>query len=187
MILLKTTLVAYFSATGTTARVAKTVASAMNADLFEIVPAERYTDADLDWHDAKSRSSVEMHDASSRPALAGKLPPISSYDTILVGYPIWWGEAPHAVNTFLESASFAGKTVSFFATSGGSGIGSSEAPLKKSCPGAEFFAGKLLSPSVSEAAVKSWTESARLAARGLRPKAGGKAMFKFLKESFGKK
>ena len=115
-------LVAYFSASGETARLAKTLAGVIGGDLFEIRPQTAYTAADLDWNNAKSRSSVEMNDPKSRPAMA-EPPRLAGYDTVFVGFPIWWYQAPRIIQTFLESADFSGKTVIPFATSGGSGMG----------------------------------------------------------------
>ena len=115
-------LVAYFSATGTTAKVAETLADAIGADIYEIEPEIPYTEADLNWRDANSRSSVEMNDPHSRPAIAGKRDNMSDYDAIFVGFPIWWYVAPTIINTFLESYDTAGKTIIPFATSGGSGM-----------------------------------------------------------------
>ena len=124
------TLVAYFSASGTTARVAKELAQAAGADLYEIRPAVPYTKADLNWMDKNSRSSVEMNDKSSRPALADRDADIAAYDTILLGFPIWWYVAPTIINSFLESYDFFGKKIVLFATSGGSGFGRTVAGLK---------------------------------------------------------
>ena len=115
-------LVAFFSASGETARLAKTLAGVTGGDLFEIRPQTAYTAADLDWNNAKSRSSVEMNDPKSRPAMA-ETPRLAGYDTVFVGFPIWWYQAPRIIQTFLESADFSGKTVIPFATSGGSGMG----------------------------------------------------------------
>lgn len=129
-----TSLVAYFSASGTTARVAETLASAASADLFEIAPANPYTAADLDWTDRSSRSTKEMNDEARRPALAVDAPPLDGYDTIFVGFPIWWYVEPRIIDTFLESADFAGKTIVPFATSGGSGLG--KAPRAHGLPAA---------------------------------------------------
>lgn len=126
------TLVACFSTTGVTAKVGKAVAAAANADFYEIKPAVPYTKADLNWMDKASRSSVEMADKSSRPALADTNANIAAYDTILLGFPIWWGVAPTVVNTFLESYDFSGKKIVLFATSGGSGLGGSAKGLKGS-------------------------------------------------------
>ena len=117
------TLVAYFSASGLTASVAKEVASAANADLYEIKPGVRYTSADLNWMDKKSRSSVEMSNPASRPEIVKDLPDLSQYDTVIIGFPIWWYVAPTIINTFLESGDFSGKKIALFATSGGSGFG----------------------------------------------------------------
>ena len=114
------TLVAYFSASGTTAQVAKELAQAVGADIYEIKPAVPYTQEDLNWMDKKSRSSVEMNDRSSRPALADQDADIAAYDTILLGFPIWWYVAPTIINSFLESYDFSGKKIVLFATSGGS-------------------------------------------------------------------
>ena len=117
------TLVAYFSASGQTAKLAKTLAGVTGGDLFEIAPETAYTAADLDWMDKKSRSTIEMKDPKSRPAIAGKVADMAQYDTVFVGFPIWWYQAPRIIETFLESYDFSGKTVIPFATSGGSGMG----------------------------------------------------------------
>lgn len=137
------TLVAYFSAQGTTKEVAKIIAKHLEAELYEIVPAEAYSDADLDWTDRHSRSSIEMRDSSSRPEMKGDID-ISSYDNILLGFPIWWGEEPHIVDTFLEAHDFSGKKIIPFATSGGSGIAGAEMRLKSICPKANIEKGKRL-------------------------------------------
>ena len=128
------TLVAYFSATGTTARAAKLVAEAVDGTFYEIQPAKKYTAADLDWHDKASRSSVEMSDSKSRPALYSKLGSLAEYDTIYIGFPIWWNLAPRIINTFIESGDFAGKTVIPFATSGSSSISNAEKELQTNYP-----------------------------------------------------
>ena len=127
-------LVAYFSASGETARLAKTLAGVIGGDLFEIRPQTAYTAADLDWNNAQSRRSGEMNDPKSRPALA-ETPRLAGYDTVFVGFPIWWYVAPTIINTFLEEYDFSGKTVIPFATSGGSGMGKTLEGLKKSCNG----------------------------------------------------
>ena len=119
---MKKILVAYFSASGVTARTAKEMAKAVKADLYEICPAEAYTDADLNWMDKNSRSTLEMNDSSCRPAIAQPVKDMEQYDTILIGFPIWWYVEPRIVDTFLERSDFSGKTVIPFATSGGSGI-----------------------------------------------------------------
>lgn len=154
----KRILVAYFSASGTTAVTARNLAEAVGADLYEIRPAVPYTNADLDWMDKKSRSSVEMNNRSGRPALADTDADIAAYDTVFVGFPIWWYVAPTIINTFLESYDFSGKTIIPFATSGGSGMGKTNEGLEKSCPGAKLMEGKLLN-RVSDAAMKVWAES----------------------------
>ena len=153
-------LVAYFSASGTTAKVAKNLAEAASADLYEIKPAVSYTRADLNWNDKKSRSSVEMDDKSSRPALADKDANIGAYDTILLGFPIWWYVAPTIINSFLESYDFTGKTIILFATSGGSGFGQTVAGLKGSVsPGTVIREGRLLNGNPSKDTLKKWVES----------------------------
>ena len=136
-------LVAYFSASGNTASLAKELADAAGADLYEIRPATPYTSADLNWQDKQSRSSVEMSDHNSRPATADKNANISDYDTIYVGFPVWWYIAPTIINTFLESYDFTGKKIVLFATSGGSGFGKAVENLKPSAPGAEIVEGKV--------------------------------------------
>ena len=154
------TLVAYFSAGGTTARAAKELAQAAGADLYEIRPQAPYTKADLNWMDKKSRSSVEKNDKSSRPALADLNANIAAYDTILLGFPIWWYVAPTIVNSFLESYDFSGKKIVLFATSGGSGFGKTVAGLKPSLSAdATIIEGKLLNGRQSEASLKSWVKT----------------------------
>ena len=155
-------LVAYFSAGGETARLAKTIAEVTGGDLFEIVPEQRYTSADLNWNDKHSRSSVEMNDESSRPAIAGKVADMARYDTVLVGFPIWWYQAPRIIEAFLESYDFSGKTVIPFATSGGSGMGKTAEILKASCPGAAMDNGRRLSSRESAASVRKWVESLKI-------------------------
>ena len=127
------TLVAYFSASGETARLARTLAEAAQADLFAIEPAQPYTAADLNWNNAASRSSVEMNNSAARPAIARRVENMAQYDTVLVGFPIWWYQAPRIIETFLEAYDFSGKTVVPFATSGGSGLGKTEAILQAAC------------------------------------------------------
>ncbi len=152
-------LVAYFSAGGTTARVAKELAKAADADLYEIRPAVAYTSADLNWTDKQSRSSVEMNDPRSRPALADKRADIAAYDTILLGFPIWWGIAPKILNTFLESYDFSGKKIILFATSGGSGMGRTAEALSPSVSkSATIVQGRVLSASSTAASLKAWVE-----------------------------
>ena len=137
-------LIVYFSASGTTARVARKIADATGADLYEIRPAQPYTEADLDWTDKKSRSTVEMNDRSCRPAMAEPVPDMSQYDTILVGFPIWWYVEPRIVDTFLDSCDLSGKTVIPLATSGGSGIDRAESNLRSNYPRANWGRGRLL-------------------------------------------
>lgn len=153
------TLVAYFSASGQTARLAKTFAEAMCADLFEIEPEEGYTSTDLDWNDKKSRSSIEMNDPSSRPRVLSRIADMDAYDTVFVGFPIWWYEAPRIIQTFLEEYDFTGKRMVAFATSGGSGMGSTVSILEKSTPGAVWLGGKKLSAHASKSEVSSWIKS----------------------------
>lgn len=152
-------LVAYFSASGVTAKTAKTLAKSIGADLYEITPETPYTHADLDWRDKHSRSSVEMNDPASRPAITGSVTDIGQYDTVFVGFPIWWYVAPTIINTFLESYDFSGKTIVPFATSGGSGMGKTNEKLAPSCPGAILAKGKMLNGMVSEHELKAWVES----------------------------
>ncbi len=151
-------LIAYFSASGVTADVAARLAKVAGADLFEIKPEVLYTAADLDWTNKKSRSTIEMNDPASRPAIKEKLANMSDYDVIFVGFPIWWYVAPTIINTFLESYDFAGKTIVPFATSGGSGIGKTVAVLEKVAPKANFKPGKLLNRA-SEADMENWVRS----------------------------
>ena len=154
----KKILVAYFSATGTTAKVAERLSQAINADLFEIKPAQPYTNADLDWTDKKSRSSVEMADKSSRPAIADQVADMSQYNVVFVGFPIWWYREPSIIDTFMTSYDFAGKTVIPFATSGMSGIGDSGKNMQALAPSAKVLEGKRFSSGVSAEELKSWAE-----------------------------
>lgn len=151
-------LVAYFSASGVTASLAKNLAAAIGADLFEIEPVIRYVKADLDWTNKKSRSSVEMNDKSSRPAVAKKLGNMSEYDEVFVGFPIWWYIAPTIVNTFLEGYDLAGKTIIPFATSGGSGMGETNEYLANSCKGAKLVEGKVLRRNACADELKKWAD-----------------------------
>lgn len=148
-------LVAYFSATGTTQKAAESLAKAMGADLHEIKPETAYTAADLDWRDEGSRSSVEMHDLSSRPAITGKLDGMDGYDVVFIGFPIWWYTAPTIINTFIESYDLSGKTLVPFATSGGSSIDKSATDLMAKYPQLNWKKGRLLN-STSEAAIAAW-------------------------------
>ncbi len=151
-------LVAYFSASGATRNVASALAEVVEADLFEIKPAVPYTNEDLDWKDKNSRSSVEMHNPDSRPEVAEKLENMDEYDTIFVGFPIWWYIAPTIINTFFESYDFNGKTIVVFATSGGSGFGKTVENLKNSCPGAIIKEGMLFNSGVDKTDLKVWAD-----------------------------
>ena len=148
-------LVAYFSASGTTKEAAERLAKAAGADLFEIKPTIPYTSADLNWMDKESRSSVEMNDPDSRPEIAETMPNMADYDTVFIGFPIWWYVAPHIIHTFLESYDFTGKTLVPFATSGGSGMGRTVDELRKLCPNADWKAGKLVN-GASDQALAAW-------------------------------
>ena len=152
---MKKILVAYFSASGATETVAETLAQAVGADLFEIVPAQPYTMENLNWRDKHSRSSVEMNDRFSRPAMAAK-PVVAGYDVIFVGFPIWWYREPSIIDTFMESADFTGKTVVPFCTSGGSDLGKSVKNLQSLAPRARVLAGKRFSATVSAEELKRW-------------------------------
>ena len=151
-------LVAYFSATGTTKGVAERLAAAIGADIYEIKPAQPYTAADLNWRDKQSRSSVEMADRASRPAIAGAVTNLADYATVYVGYPIWWYREPSIVDTFVESnaEALAGKTIVPFATSGGSGMGDSTKNLQALAPKAKVIEGKRFRASVSADDLKNW-------------------------------
>ena len=152
-------LVAYFSAGGVTAKVAEKLASASQADLFEIVPEVRYTSADLDWRDRNSRSTVEMKDRSSRPAVSSKVEDMSVYDRIFVGFPVWWYREPSIIDTFLEQYDFSGKTIVPFATSGGSDIGDSWKSMQEVAKGATVLKGRRFRPNVSEKELAEWAET----------------------------
>ena len=152
-------LVAYFSASGVTAKVAENLADAIGADIFEIQPEVPYTKADLNWMEKKARSTIEMSNPASRPAIAAKRDNIDEYDTIFVGFPIWWYVAPTIINTFLESYDFSGKTIVPFATSGGSGMGNTNEKLAPSCPGAILMKGKMLNGLLSQEELKAWVKS----------------------------
>jgi flavodoxin len=151
-------LVAYFSASGTTANVAKNLANAAGADLYEIKPAVPYTKDDLNWMDKQSRSSVEMRDKSSRPALADTDAKIADYDTVFIGFPIWWYIAPTIINSFLEAYDFSGKKIVLFATSGGSGFGKAVASLQPSAPKTTITEGEILNGRPSEAKLKAFAD-----------------------------
>ena len=151
-------LVAVFSASGVTKRVGEEIARIAGADFFEIVPKDIYTPADLDWLNKKSRSSIEMNDPSARPQIAGSALNMVSYDTVIVGFPIWWGVAPRIIDTFLESYDFSGKKIAPFCTSGGSGVGRSDTALHKDVSGdVQWTKGRQLNHP-NEAEIKKWLE-----------------------------
>lgn len=153
----KKVLVAYFSATGTTKRVAENLAKATGAVVYEIKPAVPYTDADLNWRDSNSRSSVEMNNKTSRPEMAADNFSVKEYDTVYLGFPIWWGTAPHIVETFLEKHDFTGKTIILFATSGSSGMGNTDKDLKSSVSAStKIVKGKTLNSNPSVEELKKW-------------------------------
>lgn len=152
-------LVAYFSVSGTTAQVAEKLAEAIGADIFAIEPEVPYTEADLNWMDKKARSTVEMNDPNSRPAVAAKRDNMAEYDVIFVGFPIWWYVAPTIINTFLESYDLSSKVIVPFATSGGSGMGETNARLAPSCRGAKLLEGKVFKRSVGHKELAGWVES----------------------------
>lgn len=150
------TVVVYFSATGTTKGVAERIASVTNADLYEIIPAEPYSSDDLDWHDSKSRTSIEMNDTDARPAIESDTISLDSYSTVYIGYPIWWGEAPRIMSTFVESYDFSDKTVIPFCTSGSSGIGRSGDNLKELANSGNWLSGDRLDANISESEIQDW-------------------------------
>ena len=154
------TLVTYFSASGVTKGAAQELAGIIGADLYEIVPEQRYTDADLDWRDKQSRSSIEMADKNSRPAIKGKVENLDQYDVVYVGFPIWWYTAPTIINTFLEANDFSGKTIVPFATSGGSTIDKACKDLKAAYPKYNFGEGKLLN-RINKSEVEKWAASVK--------------------------
>lgn len=151
-------LVVYFSASGVTAKVARALAESIDADIYEIEPAIPYTKADLDWMDKKSRSTIEMNDPSSRPAVRSKLDGMESYDEVFVGFPIWWYVAPTIINTFLEGYDMSGKTIIPFATSGGSGMGKTNEKLAPSCPNAKLLEGRVFKQNISKAELSAWAD-----------------------------
>ena len=151
-------LVAYFSASGTTRKIAEIIAQVAEADLYEIMPKQPYSKADLNWMDKKSRSSVEMSDKKYRPAIMKKEMDMSSYDEILLGFPIWWYVAPTIINTFLEAYDFSGKKIVLFATSGGSGFGNTVKELQSSAPDAVITEGRLLNCGTKQE-ISEWVNS----------------------------
>ena len=154
----KKVLVAYFSASGITAKVANKLSKVTGADLFEIKPANPYTTADLDWTNKKSRSSVEMDDRNSRPQIANKVSNMNKYDVVFIGFPIWWYREPSIIDTFMESYDFSGKQIIPFATSGGSGMGDSGSIMQKLAPKSKVDSGKRFSSGVSENDLKAWAK-----------------------------
>ena len=155
-------LVAFFSASGSTRKLANTLAEAIGADTYEIKPATPYTGKDLNWNDKNSRSSVEMQDQNSRPELADKDAQIADYDVIYLGFPIWWYVAPHIINSFLEAYDFGGKTIVLFATSGGSGFGETVKHLQPSSPNAKFIQGQLFRSNTDQNTLKNWVDGLKL-------------------------
>lgn len=153
-------LVAYFSASGTTAKVAKDLAAATGADLFEIMPEQPYTREDLNWNNRSSRSSVEMNDEGCRPAIKGEVANMAAYDTVFIGFPVWWYVEPRIIDTFLESYDFAGKMVVPFATSGGSGLGRASQRMQGLAPGATVLEGGLLNGRHSKTELAGWANRA---------------------------
>ena len=152
----KKILVAYFSCSGITEDAAKELATIAGADLYKITPEVSYTDADLDWNNKNSRSSVEMRNLSSRPTIVGEVAHMEEYGVVFVGFPVWWYIAPTIINTFLESYDLAGKVIVPFATSGGSGIGNCEKNLRREYPGMEWKKGKLLNGRITKGFVEEW-------------------------------
>ena len=155
-------LVAYFSASGVTAKVAETLAEAIGADIYEIEPEVPYTKADLDWMDKQSRSTIEMNDSASRPAIKEMRDNMDDYDTVFVGFPIWWYVAPTIINTFLESYDLTGKTIIPFATSGGSEMGKTNEKLQPSCPNSKLIEGKVFKKSASKSELAAWVDGLKL-------------------------
>lgn len=160
---MKKALVAYFSASGVTAKAAKALAEAAEADLYEIKPEIPYTQADLNWMDKRSRSSVEMNNQAFRPALANRDAKIKEYDMVFLGFPIWWYVAPTIINIFLESYDFSGKTIVLFATSGGSGFGKTADALRGSVASdTKLVEGRMLNGCLSETELRSWVKTLKL-------------------------
>ena len=155
-------LVAYFSASGVTAKVAESLSEANGADLYEIEPEVPYTKADLNWMDKQSRSTLEMNEPASRPAIKGMRDNMEDYDTVFVGFPIWWYVAPTIINTFLESYDLTGKTIIPFATSGGSAMGKTYEKLQPSCPNSKLIEGKVFKKSASKADLAAWVDGLKL-------------------------
>ena len=151
-------LVVYFSATGTTRGVAEKLAEGLSADLYEIVPAEPYTDADLDWNDSKSRTSIETDDPACRPAIAGELPDLTPWDTVFIGYPIWWGDTPRIVSNFVEHVDLTGKTLAVFFTSGSSGLGNSMKHLEEQSGAGNWLEGRRFTARTTAEELVNWAK-----------------------------
>ena len=152
-------LVAVFSASGVTKRVGQEIARICGGDFFEIVPAEKYTSADLNYMNSRSRSSVEMNDPSARPEIVGRVSNMEAYDTLIVGFPIWWGVAPRIIETFLESYDLSGKTIIPFCTSGGSGVGRSDTELHRNVSGSVNWKKGVQINRPNESTIKNWLEN----------------------------
>ena len=152
-------LVVYFSATGTTRGVAEKLAEGLSADLYEIVPDEPYTDADLNYNDSRSRTSIETDDPTCRPAIAGELPDLTAYDTVFIGYPIWWGDTPRIVSNFVENVDLTDKTLAVFFTSGSSGLGNSMKHLEQQSGAGTWLEGKRFTSRTTVEDLVSWAES----------------------------
>lgn len=155
---MKKALVAYFSATGTTKRIAEMLAYSIGAKAFEIVPKEIYTNDDLDWTNSKSRTTIEMQNRDCRPKIESKVRNLEQYEVVFVGFPIWWYREPSIIDTFIESHNFDNKLIVPFATSGGSGLGDSYKNIQDLAPNAKVEKGKLFMPGVSESELKNWAE-----------------------------
>ena len=155
-------IVAFFSATGSTGEIANNLAEVAGAEIYEIKPETPYTSQDLNWNNSSSRSSVEMQDKNSRPALSDKSANISDAEIIFLGFPIWWYVAPHIINSFLESYDFSGKKIILFATSGGSGFGETVANLQPSAPNAKIIEGKVFRSGTDKATLKNFVDSLKL-------------------------
>lgn len=149
-------LIIYFSATGTTKAVAENLQTALNADIYEIIPEQPYTDADLNWNDRNSRTTHEQDDRTVRPAIAGELPDLTAWDTVFIGYPIWWGEEPRIMDTLVENLDLTDKTIAVFFTSGGSGLGSSMKHLEQNAGAGTWLEGKRFYPGTSAQELADW-------------------------------
>lgn len=155
-------LVAYFSVTNNTESIAQKLADGLGADLYEITPSKPYTDEDLDYGNSQSRSSAEMNDPSARPEISGSVENMEQYDIVLIGYPIWWGEAPRIMSTFIESYDFSGKTLAAFCTSASSGFGNSDSLLRSAAKGAKWLEGHRFSAGASADEVLAWADGLKI-------------------------